>query len=145
MRDPVDWLKGLPSRIGRRGSTLLFLSLVDFLFAFSLMFPAKSQAPITNYLASILPLRVWAVMWFLAGLICFIQAFSHKDRIAFAVASLVMVLWGLVSLCAQIFAGIPRGAVSAVLWLGMAAFVFIISTWPEPPMKVSLLRKGPSG
>jgi hypothetical protein len=117
-------------RIGRRGCALLFFALLDVVYATSLL-----SAPTTGpyrFLADILPLPAWAGLWAAVGLLCGVQAFMRSDRAAFAAASLIKVVWGIIQLLGWAIADLERGYVSAVIWLALAAFVHVIAGWPEP-------------
>lgn len=126
-------LDALRHRIGRRGCALLFFSLLDIIYALSLI-----SAPTTGsyrFLANMLPLPAWAAIWAAVGLLCATQAFLLSDRAAFAAASLIKVVWGVMQLIGWLTADLDRGYVSAVIWLALAAFVAVIAGWPEPPRR----------
>lgn len=120
--------------VGRRGTALLFLAFVDFVYAFSLAAPPKEAltAPILQYLASVAPLWLWAVVWGTVGVVCLWNAFQTRDRVGFAVAMALKVLWASVFVGAQV-AGVERAYATAFVWLGFAGWIAVISTWPEPP------------
>lgn len=124
----------LRTRIGRRGSALLFFALVDLVFAASLAGapPSTSQSGGYAFLSTILPLQVWAIPWAAVGSMCLIHAPMHEDRPAFIAASGLKVGWGVLYLAGWMVGEIPRGYVSAVVWLAFAGFVAVISGWPEP-------------
>jgi hypothetical protein len=67
----------------------------------------------------------------MVGLVCLVQAFMLTDRFAFAAASLLKVAWGTVYLLGWVLGQSPRGYVSAVIWLGFAGWLAIISGWRE--------------
>jgi len=121
------------ARFGRRGIFLLFLTLLDALYALNLArpLPEARQTPATAYISHVLPLPVWAAMWAFVGIVCAIGAFLRRDQWAFACAMALKVLWSLTFLFGWIFYGLPRGWVSGIIWLAFAAFVYLISTWPE--------------
>lgn len=121
-------------RVGRRGAALLFFGFLDVVFAFSLFRPLPDQQrlPATVFIAHIFPLWLWGTLWLIAGLLCLFYAFRSQDRTAFAAAIAIKVLWGLVYLLGQILAGVERAWLGAALWLSLAGWVYIISTWPEP-------------
>jgi hypothetical protein len=120
-------------RVGRRGAALLFFALLDLIYAFSLAFPSAParHTGTLAYIAGIAPLWAWAALWATVGLACCYGAFRPRDRTAYALAAGLKVLWGATFLAGWIFAGIDRGYVSAAVWLPMAGWVYIISTWPE--------------
>jgi hypothetical protein len=126
---------GLGRRIGRRGSALIFFAFLDFVYAGSIASPPPSarNSPSLAFAATILPLWAWAVLWAVVGLICLVAAFRSRDRWAFAAAMALKTLWGTTFLLGWLFVGLERGYVSAVVWLVFAAWIFIISTWPESP------------
>lgn len=129
-------------RVGKRGTVLLFLVLLDALYSLSLAAPAPEarQSPTTRYIASIAPLWVWAMLWAAVGVICAVGAFTRRDQWAFACASGLKVLWGLTFALGWALAGLDRGWVSGVIWLAFAAFVMHIASWPEPTPGLNLGR-----
>lgn len=126
-------IETLRYRVGRRGAALLFFALLDFIYAASLL-SAPTGGPY-RFLTAILPLAAWASLWAAVGLLCLGQAFMRADRAAFAAAMLIKVVWGLVQLAGWLIADLDRGYVGAAVWLALAAFVHVISGWPEPPRR----------
>lgn len=124
-----------PSALGRRGAVLLYLALVDALYALSLWRPAPAaqRTPATRFLAEVAPLTGWAALWLVVGVLCFTGALRHRARpVAYAAAVAIKALWGLVFLLGWLAGEIDRGWVSAVVWLGLAALVAVLAGWPEP-------------
>ena len=122
-------LDALRHRIGRRGACLLFFALLDLVYAASLTSAPASDT--YQFLDSLMPLSWWAAIWACVGSMCVIQAFQHIDRIAFAAASALKLVWGLAQLIGWAFGDIPRGYVAATIWLAFAAFVQVIAGWQE--------------
>lgn len=120
--------------LGRRGLALTFFGTLDLIYGFSLAFPdaATRRGAQFVWLASIGPLWAWASLWGVVGLICFTYAPRTHDRVGFASALFLKVLWGLVCLGGWTFGGVDRGYVSAAIWLAAAGFVGVISGWAEP-------------
>lgn len=123
----------LVHRVGRRGASLLFLALLDLVYALSLLaVPPETRATAGFvFLVSVLPIQAWTAAWATVGLICAMQAFAWHDRVAFAAASSLKVVWGMVYLLGWALGDIPRGYVSAVIWLAFAGFVQVIAGWRE--------------
>lgn len=143
--DPPTLSRRLLRQVGRRGCTLLFLALVDFAYCFGLATPNAALTrvnPTYRYLGSVLPLWAWATMWGAVGLLCLIYAFKRHDTPAFAAAMLLKVLWGLMFLGGWLFVGLDRGYISTVVWLGFAAFIGVIATWPEPVRVATVDQEG---
>lgn len=126
----TDLIKRLKKRIGRRGATLIFLGILDLLFGYSLISAPISQIQTVNF---ILPVQAWAAIWTVTGAVSLVQAFKFVDRIAFALASTVMIAWGLIYFANTITNHIVRGWVSTVIWISFGCFIFIVSSWPEAP------------
>ncbi|MFB4275720.1 hypothetical protein ACBJ59_10545 [Nonomuraea sp. MTCD27] len=126
-------LQALRQRVGRRGAALLFFALLDIIYAASLT-TAPPNGPYL-FLDSLMPLSTWASIWACVGGLCAIQAFVVTDRVAFAAASALKVVWGLTQLLGWMFGEIPRGYVAAAVWLAFAAFVQVIAGWQEPPRR----------
>ncbi len=125
----------LARRIGKRGTALLFFALLDVIYAISLANPPAEQRRTASllYIESLAPLEAWAFLWLAVGLVLAVGAFCRRDRWAFASAMFLKVLWGTTHLVGWAFYGVERGYVSAIIWLTFAVFVYVISTWPEPP------------
>lgn len=124
----------LLQRVGRRGAFLLFLALLDIVYAYSLAFPSVSVEgnPTYTFLATIVPLDVWAALWVSVGVICLVFAFREKDAPGFAAAMFLMVLWASILLLGWLFAGVERGYLSSAIWGSFAALLTLIASWPEP-------------
>jgi hypothetical protein len=127
-------LRALLRRIGRRGAALLMFAFIDSVYAFSLFnpLPEYRRTPTVLFLGAVAPLWLWGVLWAASAVACFVCAFLRHDRWGFASAMAMKTLWGLLFVFAA-FMGLDRAYVSAALWLAMAGWVGIISTWPEPP------------
>ena len=132
-RQAVRHFRTLRHRVGRRGACLLFFALLDLVYAASLVHAPASDT--YRFLNSLMPLTGWAAVWALVGAACAIQAFMLTDRIAFAAASALKVVWGLAQMIGWMFDAIPRGWVAATIWLAFAAFVQVIAGWQEPPRR----------
>jgi hypothetical protein len=132
-------MNNVPEILGRRGLALMFFGLLDVVYAFSLANPdqVSRSTPFFAWLADIAPLGWWSLLWILTAAACLIFAFRVKDRIGFACAIFLKVLWGLVSLGGWLFGNVDRGYVSAAIWLALAGFVWVLSGWPEPLEKGS--------
>lgn len=126
-------LTRLWARVGRRGIALLFFAFLDAVYCFSLARPAPEQRKTATvlFIESLAPLWLWSMAWGAAGVACFVCAFLRRDYIGFAAAAAINTLWGLLFLVGA-FYGVPRAYVSAALWLTLAGWVGVISTWPEP-------------
>jgi O-antigen/teichoic acid export membrane protein len=125
----------LDRTIGRRGACLLFFALLDFLYALSLWRPPADDArnPTARFLASMAPLRCWAVLWFVVGVLCLAGVFRRRfGRIGFAAAIGIKTLWGAVFLLGWLAGVVARGWVAAVIWLAFAAMVGVLAGWPDP-------------
>jgi hypothetical protein len=116
-------------RIGRRGSYLLFLALLDVLFGWSLY---TEPGILTKVYNLVLPVEAWGVIWFLVGIACLIQAFARQDRIAFTLAVALKIAWASVTLYSWLtLPTVPREWVSAIIWYAFAGITGIVSYWPE--------------
>ncbi|MGK5737284.1 hypothetical protein [Micromonospora sp. URMC 103] len=125
---------GLRRRVGHRGSALLFLAFVDFVYCYRLLFPSHDDqnGAWLSFLAGILPLWVWGALWGGVGLVCLSQASQRRDSIAFASAIGIKVLWASLSLASGLLGDVEVWFINAVIWTAFAGFVGIIASWPEP-------------
>jgi hypothetical protein len=83
----MQWrLRTVTLRVGRRGAFLLFLALLDFVYAYGLPFPgaAANTSATYRFLAAVAPLDAWALLWAGVGLVCFVFAFHKKDAPGYA-------------------------------------------------------------
>lgn len=120
-------------RIGRRGASLAFVGLLSLAIAASLAFAPADQRAAPGYamLASFAPLTVWAAAWCVIGALCLVQTFMRSDRVAFAAATALLVLYGLVYLVSTFTGDNPRGWVGGAVWLAFGGWIALIATWPE--------------
>ncbi|GAA1618172.1 hypothetical protein GCM10009733_013130 [Nonomuraea maheshkhaliensis] len=122
-------------RIGRRGASLAFVGLLGQVIAASLAFAPASQRATSGYtaLAAVVPLNVWALAWFLVGTLCLVQMFMRSDRMAFAAATALLLLYGLVHMVSTLTGANQRGWVAGAVWLAFGSWIALIATWPEAP------------
>lgn len=117
----------LAARIGRRGAALFFFVVLDFIYCYGLL---TAPRPLTDFYAwmdGVMPLSLWAALWGLVGMTCLWFMFRVYDTPAFMAAVALKVAWGMVSLWGWVSGNVERGYVSAAIWLGFAAFVFLIA------------------
>lgn len=115
-------------RIGRRGITLLFLALVDLLYPIGL---AGSPAAARAGYELIMPWQVWAVLWSATGLLCLVEAFVRRDRLAYTAATAMKLAWGSAAFASWLVGVNPRGWLGALVWVAFGGLIAVISTWPE--------------
>lgn len=123
----------LGNLVGRRGSFLLFLAMLDLMYGYSLLFPTAQSLsnPTSLFLVKVLPLWDWGILWLAIGAICLFFAFRAKDAVGFAAAMFLKVIWGTMFLLGWLFAGVERGYLSATFWFAFAFTVYLIAGWPE--------------
>lgn len=126
------WL-WLVHRVRRRGAALLFFAFLDFVYGLQMVTADHELKGIALYkwAGTIAPLQVWGTGWLMVGGICLVCAFRARDRVGFAAAAIVKSAWGVMSVFGWLVGDVPRGQVSAVLWIVFAGFVLVVSTWPE--------------
>lgn len=117
----------LVHRIGHRGSVLLFLAMLDFLYGYSILADKKL---LTHY-GLILPLDVWAALWIGVGAFLLTGVFTLKDRWHYGVASTLKVGWASAYINVALTGFYPRAWVTSVIWYAVALLLVIISSWPE--------------
>jgi len=115
-------------RAGHRGAFLVFLSVLDFGYGYSLLATSAPQ----RHLDLILPWPWWGVIWIAAGAATLAGAFCVRDWWAFGLATLLKAAWAAVMADAWLLQGVPRGWVSAVIWACFALTVLVVSSWPDP-------------
>jgi hypothetical protein len=120
-------------QIGHRGAALSFFALLDAVYAYSLFNPPPHdrQSAQLALARDVLPLWAWGALWAAAGAACAFHALRERDRLGFAAAMAIKVLWGGLYVYGACI-GVERAYLSAAIWLCLAAWVYIISSWPEP-------------
>lgn len=119
----------LASRIGRRGSYLIFLALLDFLYGYSILVQA---GPLFNQVDLFLPDKVWGWIWIGIAVVLMQQAFVRLDRMGYVLATIIKFVWGSIMLYAFLTQpNDPRGWVAAVIWYAFGVLTAIVSNWPE--------------
>lgn len=126
-------LHRIKRRVSRRGYALLFFAQIGLAFGYSLAAPQNPPSASSKFAASIMPLWAWATLWIGTALICIGYAFTRADKLAFSLMMGTVTAWGLVNLGGFITGQNPRGWVGAAVFLGLASFVYIISSWPDLP------------
>lgn len=130
------WLRGMFSRprLGRRGSVLLVLGLIDVSIGWSLLtlppeFRLGAAAEWRDHYA---PNWLWVSLFFGTALVLFVQMFQKRDMVAYSVAIAVKVLYGLNVLASWAFGGVVRGWLGGLVWLAFAGMIFVVAGWAEP-------------
>lgn len=123
-------IKRLADRIGRRGSYLFFLALLDVLYGYSIWVSVGTPA-IAAYDMFFSP-QVWAVIWVGVGLVLAQQAFVRLDRVGFTLAVLIKFAWATIATYNFLYSPAdPRGWISAVIWFAFGTLTAIVANWPE--------------
>jgi hypothetical protein len=128
-------------RFGRRGAALTAFCILDVVYGIGLAWPLPPgirSGSVNAWFNEILPLSVWAIVWWSVAVLCGWGAWSRSkrsDRYAFAAAIGIKVWWGTLCLIGWIMREVPVS--SAGVWLGLAALVALIAGWPEPEPHVS--------
>lgn len=119
-------------RIGRRGATLLMFALVDFTMGYNMLTVPKEIVD-RSYIGhtTMLPLEVWACLWIATACVLVVHAFRIDDRIGFAAAMGIKLLWA-IGFCVSLFVfQSPRALIGLVLWVVIAGWLFLVAGWPE--------------
>lgn len=121
------------ARLGRRGLSLVFFGVLDLIYAYSLIAPDSTTraGKFFTWVALVAPLWAWAGLWGGVGLVCLAYSIRRRDRLGFAAAIFLKIMWAAVCVGAWLIGGADRGYVSAAIWLAAAGFVWVISGWPE--------------
>jgi hypothetical protein len=127
-------LRRLVRRIGRRGAALMFFAVLDLLYGWWLLDPLESTVRAAGYrwLASVLPLSAWGLIWLLVGVLCLVGTVVHEDSMAWVAAMAIKVMWGTLWILGWWLADVPRGWAQAGFWLPLAALVALLAGWAEP-------------
>lgn len=125
----------LIQKVGRRGALLLFLGVLDVIYAYSLAHPTAESihSQTYMYLASIGGLNLWAILWAITGLLALFYAFRRNDAPAYTACTAIKILWAVIFFLGWLFAGVERGYLSTAIWGSFAGIIWMISSWPEVP------------
>lgn len=120
--------------VSTRSEPLLFLALLGGVYSYGLLNPPRPLTAQFEWVQTLLPLWVWAILWGVAAALCLVFAFwPRRDMIGFHAAMAMLVGWGLLNLLGWIFREIDRGYISAVIFLGFAYFVVYRMARGVPP------------
>jgi hypothetical protein len=117
----------LVERVGHRGAFLAFLSLLDFLYGYSIL---ADTGPLASY-HLILPAIVWGWVWVAMGFVLLSGVFIRHDRFQFGASATFKAAWVAAFVNVWITQNYPRIWVSIVIWAALAALVVVVSSWPE--------------
>ncbi|WP_435233377.1 hypothetical protein [Micromonospora aurantiaca (nom. illeg.)] len=122
-------VRRLHHRVGRRGTALLVFAALDLAMAARLATAHPDASRFYEWLWILTPL---AALWAGVAVVCAVGAFRKPDRLAFAAAIGIKVLWCSLYVCGWLLGQVPDGWVSAAVWGGFAAVVGLVAGWPEP-------------
>jgi hypothetical protein len=120
-------LMKLLSRIGRRGAFLVFLTILDAAYGYSLLADAGAIKSIDLFL----PVTAWGIIWLTVAAVCATGVFAKGDWPQYTIASLLKAVWGGLFVQVWLVQGLPRGWVSVVIWFAFALTVALVGGWPE--------------
>lgn len=113
---------------------MLLLAAIDLSLAYS-MFSADPLVTRRAYLGqeAILPLWVWGWFWMAVSVVLIYNAFRKNDRVGFSAAIAMKALWATAFLVGFVAHDLSRGIISALVWAGIAGWLFLVAGWPEYP------------
>lgn len=119
--------KGLVHRIGHRGSFLLFLAVLDFLYGYSMIVSPIHKLP------ALLPLHIWGIIWICVGFIMIPGAFAKRDRVPYGVAATIKAAWAGQWVLIWLYDSkvVSNAWANVALWAAFSGIIVIVSTWPE--------------
>jgi hypothetical protein len=124
----------MAARLGRRGSILLILTVIDLAYGYSLIGPsseAVSSASIA-WRERFAPEWAWGTGWLVVGAVLPVAAFMKHDAFGYAAAIGWKILWSVVAMASTVFGGVGRGWVLAVIFGAFGAMVAVCAGWAEP-------------
>lgn len=113
---------------------LIIIGLLALLLAYAYgvaHVPAGVRTSLSSAL-TFLPLKAFAGMWAVTGLYCIVAGFTARRIGGFVVASMMFTLWGLLYLLGWLNGDPGRGWVTAALFGGLAAAVYVVSGLVDP-------------
>lgn len=103
-------LRRLRARLGRRGTVLVLLGLGKICYGVGV---AATPPPSTglDLLLRYAPIRWWALVWIVAGVVVFVSAWARigRDRFGFVAALVPPLVWGVAYGTAAAEGVYPRG------------------------------------
>lgn len=120
-------------KIGYRGAFLLFLVFLDLLYGWAMVDNQLSDHPIT-----VLTWHEWGIAWIAVGLFLLTGVFSKVDRAQYTAAIAFKAFWVAALIQDEMINHVKGGGIDAIIWAGVVAVIFLISSWPEP-----IHRRGP--
>jgi hypothetical protein len=136
-----------PSRLGRRGSTLLLYGIGWLVLAWSIVVrPATADTDLFAFI----PTGLHVGLWVTAGVVAIMCAFHRRpgaDSLGFTVSAVLAVIraftYGWAWVQSLVYAGGDRTAwLGCLLWAVIAVKVTTDAGWPESPTMVGPRRKG---
>lgn len=124
----------MKARLGRRGTFLLLLAVIDVAYGYSLIGPSAeaSTSSAVIWRQHFAPTLVWGGGWLLVGAILIVSAFMQHDAFGYATAIGWKILWSLMALLSWAFGDVDRGWVLAVIFGVFGGMVAVVSGWSEP-------------
>lgn len=124
------------SRLGFRGAILLCLAFIDLVYGLTLALPSHETRDGSAYQwrQEFLPTEIWGIVWIAVGVFLIVQAWSRRDRAAYAVAVAIKLLWMTVALGSWLLGPVPASQALAIVGIfgAFACIAFVVSLWPEP-------------
>jgi purine-cytosine permease-like protein len=118
---------------GRRGASLTFLAILFGAIGWSLV-TTPTKAVKLGFIFDAMPLLAWGTLWFVTAAICLISAIAKPiEPAAFALSSGLMCIWAAGYAALAFEQKLPMVYLGFVIYLAFAAFIQVISGWPEPP------------
>ena len=114
--------------VGHRGIFLFLLALAFIFYGVSIIRQPEAYAAFPYRYVS---WNMWGYIWISTGTATMIGAFRRIDRVAFAIASVVSLLWSVRWF--YISMHLPHANLWPVgmTWTVITGIILIISTWPE--------------
>jgi hypothetical protein len=126
----APWHTRLGRKIGRRGTCLIVLAVMDISYGASLL---AGHQPATTVAGKIWPLTVWGWIWIAIGVFLTTGIPLFHDRWHFAAAMALKATWAGLITIAWLTGAADGGAWgTAGVWLGFTAFVLLCAGWSEP-------------
>jgi Trk-type K+ transport system membrane component len=86
-------------------------------------------------------LRVWAVLFILAGVVGFVCALKRNFHLGFAALMLMSSWWGSLFAASLVLTGYTRIVPSILTWLLISLFLYLQASWPEYPSEYEVAKK----
>lgn len=135
LAEKVNYEKFHEGNHSKRSRVLEFIGIIYFLSGLSFYLePAPKEVPPSYHShLSLFPFHTWGLFFMAVGIISVGAALYMKHALGFFLLMGMSVWWSLLFVASYIQMDYPRALNGALVWLMVGIFIWVISSWPDPP------------